>query len=86
MTAQITTEELDRLVDEGGDIVEFVDLDSAHHPEREANETCRVSVDFPNWMVVALDSEAARLAISRQAVIKMLVDEALRARRKLRAS
>lgn len=86
MTAQITTEELDRLVDEGSDITEFIDLDSVHQPGRESNETRRVNVDFPNWMVVDLDLEADRLAINRQAVIKMLVDEGLRARRELRAS
>lgn len=41
----------------------------------------RVNVDFPEWMVKTLDAEAKRLAIPRQAVIKMLIDEGLRRRK-----
>ena len=86
MTEQITTEELDRLVDEGEDITAFIELDSVHQPGLEQNETRRVNVDFPNWMVVDLDKEADRLAVNRQAVIKMIVDEGLRERKRQRMS
>lgn len=85
MTKTITTEEFDRLFDAGEDISEYIDWDHGIMAPG-ANETRRVNVDFPNWMVIDLDQEADRLAINRQAVIKMLVDEGLRARRKLRAS
>jgi hypothetical protein len=44
-----------------------------------------VNIAFPLGMVKALDAEARRLGINRQAVIKMLVDEGLRARAKLSA-
>ena len=37
---------------------------------RPGLETKRVNVDFPMWMVEALDKEAKRLGVHRQAVIK----------------
>ena len=36
--------------------------------------TKRVNVDFPLWMVEALDKEASRLQVPRQSVIKMWID------------
>ena len=72
------------MFDEGEDVSAYIDFDNGVMVEG-AKETRRVNVDFPNWMVVDLDLEADRLAINRQAVIKMLVDEGLRARRELRA-
>ena len=86
MTVQITTEEPDRFVGDGTNITKLIDLDAASQSVCEPNTTRCVSVDFPSWMVIDLDSEASRLAIERQEVIKILVDEGLRARRNLRAS
>ena len=40
-------------------------------------ETKRVNVDMPIWMVEALDKEAKRVGIGRQAVIKMWLAERL---------
>ena len=37
----------------------------------------RVNVDFPDWMVRALDQEAARIGVTRQSVIKMWLAEKL---------
>ena len=84
MTKTITSEEFDRMFDEGEDVSAYIDFDNGVMVEG-SKETRRVNVDFPNWMGVDLDLEADRLAINRQAVIKMLVDEGLRARRELRA-
>jgi hypothetical protein len=36
-------------------------------------EPRRVNVDFPAWVVTALDREAARLGVTRQALIKMSI-------------
>ncbi|MCI8424543.1 MAG: CopG family transcriptional regulator [Adlercreutzia sp.] len=80
MTDTITAEEFDRLFDEGADISEYVDLDNGVMVDGR-NETRRVNVDFPHWMIADLDEEADRLAISRQAVIKMIVDEGLKRRK-----
>lgn len=38
-------------------------------------EPRRVNVDFPTWMVAALDREAGRLGVSRQALIKVWIAE-----------
>jgi hypothetical protein len=43
-----------------------------------ADEYHKVNVDFPTWMVEALDREAERLGIARQAVIKVFLDQKLK--------
>lgn len=71
----IRAEELDRLFDEGKtDMTPYLDLSTARRPGREVK---RVNVDFPHWMVEALDEEAQRLGITRQSVIKMWLAERL---------
>ncbi|WP_425488638.1 type II toxin-antitoxin system BrnA family antitoxin [Litorivivens lipolytica] len=37
----------------------------------------RVNVDFPVWMIEALDDEAARLGVTRQSIIKVWLAERL---------
>ncbi|MBM6998877.1 CopG family transcriptional regulator [bacterium] len=60
--------------DAGEDMDRYFDFD---HPETPNREVKRVNVDFPVWMVTALDSEAARVGVNRQAVIKMWISERL---------
>ena len=60
-------EELDKMFDEDVEILEHFDLNSVRYPELE---TKRVNVDFPIWMVDALDKEAQRVGVDRQAIIK----------------
>lgn len=77
----VTAEEFDQLFDEGKeDITPYLDLSSARRLNQDAK---RVNVDVPAWMLNALDKEADRLNISRQAVIKTMLDAQLRT---LRAS
>lgn len=71
----ITAQEFDNLFEEGGDIIDFLDLDNASRPDMQAR---RVSVDFPAWMVQELDKEAHLLGITRQSVIKFWISEKLR--------
>ena len=67
--------ELDTAFDENTvDVISHLDVDSARRPQREVQ---RVNVDFPVWMVSSLDAEAARLGITRQAVIKTWIAEHL---------
>lgn len=66
----ITTEEFDRKFEAGEDIDDYVDWE---HPVKKVN------VDFPMWMVKALDEEANRLSIPRQAVIKTWISDRLKA-------
>ena len=41
----------------------------------ESQESLKVIVDFPGWMIVEFDKEAKRLWIPRQAVIKTWLDQ-----------
>ena len=78
MTAKsLSTEEFDRIFDEGEeDVLQYCDLDKAVVSD-PAFETRRVNVDFPAWVVEALDREARRIGIGRQAVIKTWIAERL---------
>lgn len=59
--------EFDEAFESDQDITEHLDISKATRPNKD---TKRVNVDFPAWMVIALDREAERLGINRQAVIK----------------
>ncbi len=73
----ISAEEFDRRFDAGEDISDFVDWSTTRRPLEELLQTRRVNVDFPAWVVAAIDAEAKRLGISRQAVIKIWCAEQL---------
>jgi hypothetical protein len=66
--------ELDKKFDDGGDIIEHLDLSAAKRPDRGQK---RVNVDFPTWMIQRLDREARRLGVARQALIKIWIAERL---------
>ena len=66
--------EFDRAFDEGEDVTDRLDLDKAR---RVHYETRRVNVDFPDWMIRAMDHEARRLGVTRQALIKMWISNQL---------
>jgi hypothetical protein len=66
--------EFDRKFNAGENILDELDLTQAHRPGLEQK---RVNVDFPAWMVMALDREAHRLGVTRQSVIKMWLAERL---------
>jgi hypothetical protein len=66
--------DFDKLFDEGNNITSYLDTD---RKVRLGDQVQRVNVDFPRWMVDSLDSEAKRLGISRQAVIKFWIAEKL---------
>ena len=81
----ISAEEFDRIFDEGEeDILPYLDMDSAR-PVSELPQLIaelntgikRVNVDFPQWVVEGLDTEAQRLGVSRQSVIKTWIAERL---------
>jgi hypothetical protein len=74
---ELTAEELDKKFDDGEDMTPYVDFTKVRRPGQEPR---RVNVDFPAWMVGALDMEARRLGITRQAVIKVWIGERLDAR------
>lgn len=70
--------EFDKKFDENEDITGALDLSGARRPGEEQK---RINVDFPVWMVKALDREARRMGVTRQSVIKMWLAERLQAGR-----
>ncbi len=57
------------------DIIEDLDLSQMRRPRHESKQ---INVDFPLWMIDALDKEANRLGISRQSIIKVWIADHLR--------
>jgi hypothetical protein len=72
----ITAKELDRRFHDGEDIAEFLDWDSATRPGLEQR---RVNVDLPSWMIRSLDTEAKRVGVTRQSIVKIWLAERLKA-------
>jgi hypothetical protein len=71
---KITAEAFDAKFDSGDAISGFVDWSRSRRPGREVR---RVNVDFPGWVVEALDREAEHLGVTRQALVKMWIAERL---------
>ena len=68
-------EAFDQKFDEGQeDIIDDLDLSQLRRPGYEQR---RIDVDFPVWMIEALDREALRLGVSRQSIIKVWIAERL---------
>lgn len=66
--------QFDQQFDSGKDVTAALDLQGARRPGLEQR---RVNVDFPVWMIDALDREARRLGVTRQSVIKMWIADRL---------
>lgn len=62
--------------DNEADIVDDLDLSTAKRPHQSQR---RVNVDFPAWMIEALDREADRVGVTRQSIIKVWLAERLEA-------
>lgn len=75
MTKTISSEEFDRMFDDGDAAIDdYIDWSKSTRPGLTAK---RVNVDFPEWMVARLDREAKRRGVTRQALIKMWLAERL---------
>ena len=75
--SNISNDELEEQFDNGEDILQHKKEGS----EKVFNtDTKKVNVDFPKWMIEALDVEAKRLGITRQALIKTMIDAELKRR------
>lgn len=60
--------------DDGKDVTAVLDIAKARRPLQKQR---RVNVDFPDWMIEALDKEARRLGVTRQSIIKVWLAERL---------
>ncbi|MDE0538302.1 MAG: hypothetical protein OXH94_06185 [Rhodospirillales bacterium] len=75
--------EFDKAFDDGKDMDAHVDWPRA----RRVNvETKRVNVDFPAWVVAALDRQARALGVPRQSLIKLWIADRLRETPEVRAT
>ena len=75
----VTADEFDRLADlpvndPAGDMTRYVDWSKARRPGREVQ---RVNVDFPVDLLRAIDREARRIGVTRQAFIKSRLSDTL---------
>jgi hypothetical protein len=70
----LPAEELDALFDSGADMAPYVDWSKARRPGREIQ---RVNVDFPVDLLKAIDQEAKRIGVTRQAFIKLRLADTL---------
>lgn len=64
----------DAKFERGEDLTKALDLTRARRPGQQIK---RVNVDFPEWMVGALDREAKRLGVTRQSIIKVWIADRL---------
>jgi len=67
-------EEFDAKFDNGEDITAFLDLSQTRRPGYEQK---RINIDFPVWMIEALEHEAKRLGVTSDAIIKLWLAERL---------
>ena len=70
----LSAELLDELHDAGGDMTPYMDESKARRPGREIQ---RVNVDFPVDLLHAIDREATRIGVTRQAFIKLRLADTL---------
>jgi hypothetical protein len=66
--------QFDEKFDAGEDLSHSLDLAAANRVNQAPK---RVNVDFPVWMVQALDEEARRLGVTRQSIIKVWISDRL---------
>ncbi|MBA3583333.1 MAG: CopG family transcriptional regulator [Gemmatimonadetes bacterium] len=66
--------EFDTAFDAGEDVSAAVDWSKAR---RVNTEVRRVNVDFPAWVIAALDRQAKELGVTRQSLIKLWIAERL---------
>ncbi len=76
-TRALSAAQLDELHDAGGDLTTHLELDKATRPGRKVQ---RVNVDFPVDLLSAIDHEAKRIGVSRQAFIKLRLADSLTSR------
>lgn len=76
-TKTVSAARLDEIHDAGMDLSAHLDLYKATRPGREVQ---RVNVDFPIDLLSAIDREAKRIGVSRQAFIKVRLADTLNSR------
>ena len=68
-------QEFDEKFEAGEDLANDLDFSRARRVNQESR---RVNIDFPAWVVEGLDKQAKRLGITRQALVKVWIAEKLK--------
>ena len=77
----ITANEFDIKFDKGEDVSEHLDFTQAvslKNFNKLKTDTKKVNVDFPEWVINALDQEAKKIGVTRQSIIKVWIAERLK--------
>jgi hypothetical protein len=78
----ITNKEFDEKFDNNEDISEHLDFSKVIQLKdfnKLKTDTKKVNVDFPEWVINALDDEAKKIGVTRQSIIKVWIAERLKA-------
>ena len=67
-------EAFDQRFEQGETMTGFLDLAQARRPGHESRA---VTINFPEWMLEALDREARRLGVTRESIVKVWLAERL---------
>ena len=67
-------EEFDRKFDDGESIIEYLDLTQI---KRSNSEEQIIALEFPSWMIEALNKESQRLNLPLQVILKSWIEEKL---------
>ena len=67
-------EEFDRKFDDGESIIEYLDLTQI---KRSNSEEQTIALEFPSWMIEALNKESQRLNLPLQVIVKGWIEEKL---------
>ena len=79
---KISVKEFDEKFDNGEDISEYLDFSKAKKLKELNTNTKKVNVDFPIWVIEALDNEAKKIGVTRQSIIKMWIVDRLKVENK----
>jgi len=72
------SEEFDRRFDDGEDMTPYLDMSTVSRPGLEPEH---IDLEFPSWVVSALDFEASKLGLNRQALITVWLTDRLKRER-----
>jgi hypothetical protein len=67
-------EEFDRIFDDGESIIEYLDLTQI---KRSNSEEQIIALEFPSWIIEALNKESQRLNLPLQVIVKGWIEERL---------
>ncbi len=69
--------EIDEAFDNGEDMRKYFDFSKAEVVKPE-NETRRVNINMPVWLIEAIDKEASHVGANRQSYINIMLAEGLK--------